>query len=229
MDIGSVLGNILAGCVVAVVVAVIAWQGTDRFAQRQAAARATHERDLKAAEELYSVYGEFFAAWKAWEFARGRNPARKGTAPEGVRQELLEQAAHVEGRYESLIVRVVVERRLSSADRTALWSLRFALKELRGAIRDDAPLGWWRTDDPSNPEAHAGAQRYSAFKDLTSRVASIFVDADTRSIVPGATERSSALAGITATMSPEEAGRSTRLKGPQWHQASALTPERASS
>src|SRR4051812_23242821 len=120
MDMGAVLGNILAGCVVAIVVAVIAWLGTERFAQHQEAARARHERDLAAAEELYGVYGQFFATWKAWEFARGRRPNDKGAVISQVRLDMLAQAAQVEGRYESLIVRLALEHRLSSADRTAL-------------------------------------------------------------------------------------------------------------
>jgi hypothetical protein len=104
MDMGEVIGNIIAGCVVALVVAVIAWLGTDRLARRQADARARHERDLAAAEELYGVYGAFFATWKAWEYARGRGPTEKGVVEDKLRHGLLEQAAQVEGRYESLIV-----------------------------------------------------------------------------------------------------------------------------
>jgi hypothetical protein len=235
MDMGEVLGNILAGSVVAVVVAVIAWLGTDRFARRQEAAKARRDRHLAAAEELYAAYGQFFATWKAWEFARGRTRARKGTVSLDARQELLAQAAQVEGLYESLIVRVALEHRLSAADRTALWALRFALKELRTAIREDAPLGWWRTDDPTVPEEHAGALRYSAFKELTARVASIFVDADARSSPPTAAERSTALAEITATLSPEitatlspeDAVRPTRLKSHQWHEVPTVGPDAA--
>lgn len=216
---GEVLGNIVAGSVVAVVVAVIAWLGTGRFAQRQEAARARHQRDLAGAEELYGVYGQFFACWKAWEFARGRRPTEKGVVQEELRQQLLEHASEVEGRYESLIVRAALEHQLGTDERMALWSLRFALKELRGAIRDDVPLGWWRTDDPSHPDVHAGAQKYSAFKGLTARVASIFVDADPRSPIPGAVERSSALGAITATMSPDASPPGSRLRGAQWRKA----------
>ena len=224
---GEVLGNIVAGCVVAVVVAVIAWLGTGRFAQRQEAARARHQRDLAGAEELYGVYGQFFECWKAWEFARGRRPAEKGTVQEELRQGLLEHAAQAEGRYESLIVRAALEHRLGTDERMALWSLRFALKELRGAIRQDAPLGWWRTDDPSNPDVHAGAQKYSAFKGLTARVASIFVDADPRLPLPSAAERSSALGSITATMAPDASPPGSRLRGAQWHKAWAPPPSEA--
>jgi hypothetical protein len=227
MDMGEVLGNIVAGSVVAVVVAVIAWLGTGRFASRQEAARARRQRDLAGAEELYGVYGQFFECWKAWAFARGR-PADKGVVKEELRQELLEHAAKVEGRYESLIVRAALEHQLGPDARMALWSLRFALKELRGAIRDDVPLGWWRTDDPSQPDMHAGAQKYSAFKGLTARVASIFVDADPRSSIPSAAERSSALSAITATMSPDASPPGSRLRGAQWHKAWVPAPGEAS-
>jgi hypothetical protein len=56
---GEVGGNILAGTVVAIVVATIAWLGTDRFARRLEDAKARHERHLAAAEELYAAYGQF--------------------------------------------------------------------------------------------------------------------------------------------------------------------------
>ncbi|HWM72976.1 MAG TPA: hypothetical protein VNQ53_04505 [Nocardioides sp.] len=229
MELGDVLGNILAGSAVAIVVAAIAWFVTDRFTRQQEAAKARHQRLLAAAEELYSVYGQFFATWKAWEFARGRRRDNKGTVATEIRQALLTQAAQVEGRYESLIVRVALEHRLGVADRTALWSLRFALKELRSAIRDDVPLGWWRTDDPASPQEHAGALMYSAFKDLTATVASILVDADTNSPPPTVADRSAALAAITATLSPEDPSRGSRLKRHQWHQVSTAHSETASS
>jgi hypothetical protein len=229
MDMGEVGGNILAGTVVAIVVATIAWLGTDRFARRLEDAKARHERHLAAAEELYAAYGQFFATWKAWEFARGRSRTNKGEVSVEVRQGLLAQAAQVEGQYESLIVRVALEHRLSPDDRTALWALRFALKELRRAIRDDAPLGWWRTDDPALPGEHAGALRYSAFKDLTATVASMLVDADTQSAFPSTTERSAALAEITATLSPEDPSRPTRLTSHQWHQVSTVPADSPTS
>jgi hypothetical protein len=229
MELGDVLGNIIAGSVVAFVVAAIAWFVTGRFTRRQEAAKARQQRLLAAAEELYAVYGQFFATWKAWEFARGRRRDQKGTVAAEVRQALLTQAAHVEGRYESLIVRVALEHRLSLADRTAMWSLRFALKELRTAIRDDVPLGWWRTDDPASPQEHAGALRYSAFKVLTATVASILVDADTSSPLPTVADRSAALAAITATISPEGSSHEPRLKRHEWHHVSTPHSESSSS
>lgn len=225
MQPGEVLADIIAGSAVAVVVAAIAWFVTGRFAQRQEAAKARHQRLLAAAEELYGVYGQFFATWKAWEFARGRRRDQTSTVADEVRLPLLTQAAQVEGRYESVIVRVALEHHLDLPERTAMWSLRFALKELRSAIRDDSPLGWWRTDDPASPQEHAGALRYAAFKDVTAKVASILVDADTSSPLPTVADRSAALAAITATLSPEGPSRQPRLKRHQWHQVSTTQTE----
>lgn len=219
MNWDEVVGNVLAGCVVAAFVAVIAWLGTERFAHRRETARARHDRDLAAAEVLYDVYGQFFATWKAWEFMRGRRTASQDGVPKESRQELLAQAAQCEGRYESLIVRVALEHSLSPDDRTALWSMRFALKELRHAIREDVPLGWWRTDDPANADRHAGSRRYAAFKHVASRVASIMVDADPRANSPGPVERRAALTEITGTMSPENRSPQAPLRGRRWHEA----------
>lgn len=218
MDSGQVWADIITGCVVAAFVAVIAWFGTGLLTRRHESATAKRERDLAAAEQFYAVYGEFFATWKAWEFVRGRSRSSKGTVSEHTRQDLLARAAECEGRYESLIVRVVLEHRLRPDARTMLWAMRFALKELRHSIRDDKPLGWWRTDDPSRADRHEGSRRYAAFKALASSVASIMVDADPRSPRPSAADRQSALAEITGTVSPPNMGRPP-TKGRQWIQA----------
>ncbi len=209
-----VLENIVSGSVVALVVAAIAWFGTGKLVRRQEARRARHQRDLAAAEELYAVYGSFFSVWKSWEYVRGRDETSAAPVDDPVRRGLLAQAAEVEGRYESLLVRMSLERRLSHEQRKVLWALRFGIKELRGAIRAGRPLGWWRTDDPRKPGVHAGHLRYLAFKQLTTAVAGILVD-DTRGpVTPSPAERAQALSEITATYFTVQTD--TPLKGSHW-------------
>ena len=111
---------------------------------------------------------------------------------------------------------MAVEHRLAATDRVALWSLRFALKELRQAIRGDVPLGWWRTDNPTLPESHLGALKYLAFKDLAARVASIFVDPKSQKGLPAADERRDALTAVTATNSPDRSAGGSPLSGRRW-------------
>ena len=60
----ATLSNFVAGVGIAVVVALLAWLVTDRYAAARQAQAARQARNLAAAEELYTVYGHFFAAWK---------------------------------------------------------------------------------------------------------------------------------------------------------------------
>ncbi len=215
MDWGSVLESVVSGSVVAVVVAAIAWFGTGSLVRRHEERRARHQRDLAAAEELYAVYGAFFSVWKSWEFVRGRADPPAQPVADDVRRELLDGAAECEGRYESLLVRMTLERRLSEEQRRVLWALRFGTKELRMAIREDRPLGWWRTDDPQHPKVHAGFRKYIAFKHLTTAAAGILVDDPAGDHgLPSAADRREALAEITSTYFT--AGTSAPLKGDRW-------------
>src|SRR4051794_27917924 len=103
MDTNQVVGDVVAGCVVATFVGLFAWVVTGRLARNYEARKARRDRDLAAAEELYEVYGQFFATWKAWEYMRGRKPRSRGSVGAEARADLLAQAARCEGLYESLL------------------------------------------------------------------------------------------------------------------------------
>ncbi len=68
MDFWEIASNALAGCVVAGVAAFLAWRVTEGYASAQEEEQARNQRNLAAAEELYTVDGQFFAAWKAWDY-----------------------------------------------------------------------------------------------------------------------------------------------------------------
>ena len=237
VDWGAVRGQIVSGCVVAAFVAALAYFVTGRFTRRNEAARARHQRSLAAAEEFYAAYGEFFATWKAWAHARGRRPLSSAVVPAETRRALLERAAECEGRYESLVVRLASEVRLTADDLVALWAMRFGFKELRRAIRSGAPLNWWRSDRPDDEIRHLGHLRYLAFKELGVVVAGVMVDVDITSredrwwrLVarlrtvppPSPRERAAALAAITGTSSPRHPRLSVRLSDADWDRAALI-------
>jgi hypothetical protein len=95
--------------------------------------------------------------------------------------ELVGEAATAEGGYESFIIRIVLEHDLSKDQRAALWCLRFALKELRYAVRDSKPLNWWRSDF----RADDGYREYQAFKGLVPIVVRILIEPGPRSTWSG--------------------------------------------
>ena len=146
------------------------------------------------------MYGQFFAAWKAWEhFKRRDGDDAGGSSYEKGWRELLTLASEAEGAYESLIIRVSLERSLTDNDRRAMWALRFALKQLRYAIRNDQLLDWWRSDGPPASARAAGFRDYQAFKSLVLRVASILVDQKRSATPPSPAERARSSALITGT------------------------------
>lgn len=123
----------------------------NRIAVKVDTVKKARELDLGALEELYSLYGRFFAVWKAWN-----TPAAKPN-----QADLFREAAASEGRLESLFVRVACQRRLSEEDTDTLGKYRQAYQQLRNAIRDGKPLDWSSSDNP----------RYEAFKNLTAQFA----------------------------------------------------------
>jgi len=167
----------LAGIAVAIAAVFLAWRFTHRYAAKRETERARRERDFAAAADLYHVLGKFFTAWKVWDF-HSRLPG-KGASPERL-SELVAEAAVAEGGCESFITRVVLEHDLSRDQKEALWCLRFALKELRRAIRDGIPLTWWRSENIHGDEDE-GFREYQAFKELIPIVVQILTEPTGRS------------------------------------------------
>ena len=188
---GTVGATALSGIAVAIVAAFLAWLVTDRYAAARESTQARRERDLAAAADFYQLLGKFFAAWKAWEFH-----TRSDTHPvsDQRQSELISEAAAAEGAYEAFIVRVALEHDLSHDQRAALWCLRFALKQLRYAMREGKPLKWWRVNSP-NP----GHREYEAYKGLVSIIARILTEPGKESIRPDRPDRAVALKEITGS------------------------------
>jgi hypothetical protein len=188
---GTVGANALAGATVAIVTVLLAWLVTDRYAAARERAQARRERDLAAAADFYQLIGDFFAAWKVWEFHSKKNAH---PVSEQRHSELISDAAAAEGAYEAFIVRVVLEHDLSDDQKAALWCLRFAIKQLRYAIADGKPLRWWRSDSDS---LDPGDREYLAYKELVSIVAGILTGSGGRDTQSGKVDRATALKEVT--------------------------------
>lgn len=143
------------------------------------------EMTLSAALEFHRLYGEFFAVWKLWEFARKEKDAdfreRRWT--------LMNRAAAAEAGMESLFVRLATERSLSEYETESLGKFRQAFQQLREAVRDDRSLGWSMSE----------YKPYAAFKSLATITADLVARSD-RSRAPTVFEAQKALATITANM-----------------------------
>jgi hypothetical protein len=194
----------LAGLVLAIVAVIAAKFFTDRYAAAREAEQARRERDLAAAADLYQVLGKFFAAWKVWDY-HSRRPGLRASLER--HSELVAEAAVAEGGCESFIMRMVLEHDLSKTQKEALWCLRFALKELRRAIRDDKPLNWWRSDTHHDDDED-GYREYQAFKGLVPIVVRILTVPSKRST----RRRWWNIRRARQTTQPSEDDRATALK-----------------
>jgi hypothetical protein len=78
-----------------------------------------------------------------------------------------------------------MEYKLSKDQRAALWCLRFAIKELRYAVRNKQRLKWWRSDIHYDD----GFREYSAFKGLAPTVLRILIEPRRQNTLPSKKDR----------------------------------------
>lgn len=192
MEWNKVAENVTSGAVVALMSALLAVGLIGKYTAKREGERARRERNLAAAAELYRVHGVFFAAWKAWSVYLDDG----GAKPER-RSAILDQAVTAEGGYESLVVRIALEHDLSADQQAVLWSLRIALKRLRGSIGANDRLLWWRSDIRSGPLDKLGYREYAAFKTLIAVVGKLLIDSG--GPPPGEQHRATALQAVTGS------------------------------
>ena len=167
-----------------VVLLVLAWfigQGlTVRWNLRQ----KRREFDLATARDFHSLYGEFFAIWKLWNYY-SRDVGAEALVGAS-RWELLKRACEAEGKLEATLVRLACDRSLGPDDIEKLGTFRQLYQSLRQAIRDAKPLTWDHADYPP----------YVAFKELAPEIARLIVADDRPRLASG--EASAALRQITS-------------------------------
>ncbi len=117
------------------------------------------ETDMQELSKLYELYGTYLSLRRMWNcYVEGNWDAADMT-----RWSLLQTATDTEGAFESLLVKVTSERRLSIDDQKTLGHFRQSYQSLREAIRDGKPLKWNRSEDP----------QYVAFKTGATYLASL--------------------------------------------------------
>jgi hypothetical protein len=167
----TILANVVAGVVVAAFASIIVGKW---FTNRWDRLKAQQERDHATAAEFYRAYGEFFAAWKAWDaYSRERGAIRPLARENAETLQMMTSVSTAEGALESFLVKLVVEHDLRCSELKCLWCFRTGYKQLRYSVRDGVSLPWWR--DRNKPEHEEGFRSYHAFKQLATRVASMLV------------------------------------------------------
>jgi hypothetical protein len=121
--------------IVAVLTLCLGWFVGNRLSARWDERKKRRELDLVALGVFYDIYGQFFAVWKLWS-----NAPTALRDDDDFRRELVDRAAEIEGKLESLLVRLASERNLSDRDCTLLSCFRQAVQSLRESIREKAHL-----------------------------------------------------------------------------------------
>jgi len=103
------------------------------------------ELHYRATEELFQIYGEFFALWKKWNFYLKHRKVVKDEEIELFHKE----ACEIEGKAESLILRVCSQFELDDQIIQDLGLLRQAFQTFREQIRYDLEIPWRSSDDPA--------------------------------------------------------------------------------
>lgn len=191
-DSAALARGLLIAFFSAVVGSSLAWLIGNEISYRWDERRRRRETDFAALQTFYRAYGDFFATWKLWD-AHKRSSAT--VAPADVQWRLLERAEEAEGAFETLLVKIVSERRLNDVEREVVGAFRQGYQALREHIRDDQMLAWWST--PSND---TGYEEYRAFKELAARVAVLVATSPgRRSTRPTADEAAKELVAVTAS------------------------------
>jgi len=178
--VGILIVETLPGLLIALVTFALTWGVGQRLATYWAIQQKRKELELAAANNFYRQYGEFFAIWKLWNYAREEKQQTDRRA------ELLNRAATMEAGLEAGFVRVTSERKLTTNECRDLGALRQRFQFLRESIRDDKKIPWHGSNN----------SEYLDFKRLATRFGNLLAS-DSSSSVPTAQEAADAFKSIT--------------------------------
>ncbi|MET0994829.1 MAG: hypothetical protein ABWY20_12505 [Mycobacterium sp.] len=166
----DVFTTVVSGALIALVGAFVAIFITQRVGEYRQRRLADRDRRVAALAEFFTVYGGFFACWKAWDSGvddlEGNGSQQHLSEPKALRTASLLKAAAVEGELETFLLRVTAEYRLDDQRKAVLWALRVSFKSLRYAIEDGRRLKWRRNN--KHTDGGVGLRSYAAFKALAT-------------------------------------------------------------
>lgn len=147
-------GNLL----VALATLLLTWVVGTRIAAFWTLRQKRKELDLVAAERFYSLYGEFFAVWKLWNYLLEAK-YKDGKEDKKRRVSLLERAAAMEAGMEALLFKISSERKLSKNEKDDLGLLRQGFQALRVSMREVKKLPWYSSEYPQYQKLKRTASR----------------------------------------------------------------------
>ncbi|MEO5814875.1 MAG: hypothetical protein ABIT20_06300 [Gemmatimonadaceae bacterium] len=132
-----------------------------------------NELDVAAAERFQQLYGELKEVARLWRSAK-RPKGDAPTLPDGLQWDLVARATSAESKYETLVIKLSTERRLTASQIKTLGLFRQAVQEVRDSIRKGEIV----------PASGLGGE-YLAFNDLAAEVTCLVGTSAKRSAVGG--------------------------------------------
>lgn len=167
MDVAAILIDAglreLPKLVSALILLLLAWFVGQRISMNWNLRQKQKENEVQAAHNFHTLYGEFFAIWKLWNYYVRDLGAEQ--LPDVSRSSLLDRACSAEGRLESTLVRLACDDALDRSQIAVLGQFRQLYQQLRQSIRDNKALAWDHADHP----------HYLAFKATAPKVVSLIV------------------------------------------------------
>ena len=143
---------------------ILTWLFGLKFTTQWNIRQKQRELDLSAAEQFRNLYGEFLTVWRLWDAAR-----KDDSQKDRMRWELLTRACDAEGKVESLLMKLSIERYLTPKDIKDLGEFRQGYQLLREFIRDTHS---WGSSEFRNT--------YETFKYLSCQVGAMIFSNDQR-------------------------------------------------
>ncbi len=132
-----------------------------------------NELDVAAAERFQQLYGELKEVARLWRSAK-RPKGDAPVLPAGLQWDLVARATSAESKYETLVIKLSTERRLTGNEIKTLGLFRQAVQEVRDSIRKGEIV----------PASGLGGE-YLAFNDLAAEVTCLVGTSVKRSVVGG--------------------------------------------
>ena len=160
---------------------ILTWLFGLKFTTQWNIRQKQRELDLSAAEQFRNLYGEFLTVWRLWDAAR-----KDDSQKENMRWGLLSRACDAEGKVESLLMKLSIERCLTPKDMKDLGEFRQGYQLLREFIRDT-----------HNWESSEFRTTYETFKNVSCQVGAM-IFSNSQGHPPSPETASKALEEITS-------------------------------
>jgi hypothetical protein len=145
------------------------------------------ELDLSAVEQFRNLYGEFLTVYRLW-LTTLKDDTKDDSLKETTRWDLLKRASDAEGKVESLLMKLAIERRLTPENTEVLGKFRQGYQSLREFIQDGNSHSWGSSNYRDT---------YETFKSLSCQAGAMIFSNDQRQ-PPSPEAASKALGEITS-------------------------------